>query len=503
MAYLNYTTKTIDTTDDLINLGLNEFGLIIDGQKTTIGAPDTTAGKYIPGAMIINEVTPGTYQNTGTTAVPVWTLMGSGGGGSPSAPVNSVQFNNAGAFGGDANFTFTGLDLIMQSAGAIKSKTFSVYNPGFGQATSLVYNGISNFTLNLPVSSGANGDQLTTDGAGNLSWTASGGLAIPLTQIVFGTGAGVTSTANFTWDNATQTLTAAPGGVEKLHIENNFQQLGGSAVANININSGTGVHLFSGTDFVFQQGGNRVVEFVPSTLIASIGDVNSAGNDTLLTVDDTAQLITGNVVLNSVTGELTAVDVSIVGAQLMYRDGIGGQWGFEGKAGGSTLIYENTDVYTWPGADGNAGDVMTTDGAGTLSFENVGVITRKVSLSVPQISVLNANPITLVAAPGAGKYIEVLSVTGNLNFNTTAYATNTTLNVRDATTTNSLFTDGAFAGTLLPAVANTLAHLEKVTLGSAIAITPNGAVDIMVPGGNPTAGDGTLDIYVTYKIITL
>ena len=33
--------------------------------------------------------------------------IGGGGSGTPSAPVNSVQFNNAGAFGGNANFTFT------------------------------------------------------------------------------------------------------------------------------------------------------------------------------------------------------------------------------------------------------------------------------------------------------------------------------------------------------------------------------------------------------------
>jgi hypothetical protein len=33
---------------------------------------------------------------------------GGGGGGSPASPANSVQFNNGGAFGGSANFTFDG-----------------------------------------------------------------------------------------------------------------------------------------------------------------------------------------------------------------------------------------------------------------------------------------------------------------------------------------------------------------------------------------------------------
>lgn len=42
----------------------------------------------------------GLCRNSGTA----WVPLGGGGGGSPSAPVNSVQFNDSGAFGGSANF---------------------------------------------------------------------------------------------------------------------------------------------------------------------------------------------------------------------------------------------------------------------------------------------------------------------------------------------------------------------------------------------------------------
>lgn len=74
---IQYNTSTNDLTDDLKNVGLNEFGLITCGQKTTAGAPDTTAGKYIAACIIENEGDSTLYFNSGSTAVPVWTPLGS------------------------------------------------------------------------------------------------------------------------------------------------------------------------------------------------------------------------------------------------------------------------------------------------------------------------------------------------------------------------------------------------------------------------------------------
>lgn len=41
------------------------------------------------------------------------------GGGNPAAPLRSVQFNNAGAFGGDSNFTFSVYDDLQQGLGVL------------------------------------------------------------------------------------------------------------------------------------------------------------------------------------------------------------------------------------------------------------------------------------------------------------------------------------------------------------------------------------------------
>lgn len=54
-----------------------------------------------------------------------------GGGGTPSAPLNSVQFNNAGAFGGSADFTFDGATSLLQVDGqvVIGSSAVAGFNP--------------------------------------------------------------------------------------------------------------------------------------------------------------------------------------------------------------------------------------------------------------------------------------------------------------------------------------------------------------------------------------
>ena len=63
----------------------------------------------LPGAFLTDTVNLKNYIKTGYT-VEAWALLsGQGGGGSttPSVPLNSVQFNDNGSFGGDADLTFT------------------------------------------------------------------------------------------------------------------------------------------------------------------------------------------------------------------------------------------------------------------------------------------------------------------------------------------------------------------------------------------------------------
>src|SRR3990167_4896894 len=62
-----------------------------------------------------------------------------------------------------------------------------------------------------------------------------------------------------------------------------------------------------------------------------------------------------------------------------------------------------------------------------IKFINLlgGIKVVKVSLTTAQVLASNGTPIQAVAAPGAGKAIEAISMVSSLAFNTIAYATNT------------------------------------------------------------------------------
>lgn len=87
---------TVDWDSSLIDLEYTDADnsvvpeLCTNAIKITSGAPAATAGKFIPGARIQNAVTGVNYQNTGTTASPVWSVVESSAG----QPLNSIAYNS-------------------------------------------------------------------------------------------------------------------------------------------------------------------------------------------------------------------------------------------------------------------------------------------------------------------------------------------------------------------------------------------------------------------------
>lgn len=146
----------------------------------------------------------------------------------------------------------------------------------------------------------------------------------------------------------------------------------------------------------------------------------------------------------------------------------------------------------------------TTQDIADLVAESLVTRYIKTSLSSAQILALHASPITLVAAPGAGKLIVPLSAVYYYHFVSAAYATQTQLRLLlgasgvaiDTTTDN-----------ILAEVSNRLDVRSMSASGggysNTIVDSPNAALTITVPTANPTAGDSTVDVYIIYKIITL
>lgn len=130
------------------------------------------------------------------------------------------------------------------------------------------------------------------------------------------------------------------------------------------------------------------------------------------------------------------------------------------------------------------------------------IITVKVSLSSAEILALNTTPKTLIAAPGAGKIIQPIIYLWVYTYGTVTYATNTNA---DVYYTGSLVLTGT---TILNRTASTIQRqgTASVTAASFLVASQditNKALMLNVQTGDPTAGDGTLAVHVSYLIITL
>lgn len=107
---------TLTTEDGLWAIQQQFIALVNTGSITVTGTIDTATFEYDGVGSIHTDSNPDIRGNIHLISGTNITLAQfgqnitinstGGGGGSPAAPVNSVQFNNAGSFGGSSNFTF-------------------------------------------------------------------------------------------------------------------------------------------------------------------------------------------------------------------------------------------------------------------------------------------------------------------------------------------------------------------------------------------------------------
>lgn len=122
----------------------------------------------------------------------------------------------------------------------------------------------------------------------------------------------------------------------------------------------------------------------------------------------------------------------------------------------------------------------------------------KVSLSQAQILTLGTNPVTLVPAQGAGKVIFPVSVVMNYKFGTLAYSTSVNVLITSPSSPTSILRTG-----ILGFTANVCTFDTPINSGASNPLTPNEPLQISTGSSNPTVGDSTLDVYVTYYILSI
>ena len=220
----SYPIKGTPANDDLI--------LISDSASSPQFATKQIKVSSLPGGSAsgvssFNTLT-GAVTITGGTNVTLNTvgnnieINAAGGSGTPSTPLNSVQFNNNSAFGGSANLTFTTNTLAVThtvdikgdgvNAGKLKLYCENTSTPHAVTIEGPAHSGAAAYTLKLPSPAPASNQVLEYENStNNLRWinTPTGGStspASPLNSVQFNNGGAFGGATGLTWDSSTNIL---------------------------------------------------------------------------------------------------------------------------------------------------------------------------------------------------------------------------------------------------------------------------------------------------------
>lgn len=145
------------------------------------------------------------------------------------------------------------------------------------------------------------------------------------------------------------------------------------------------------------------------------------------------------------------------------------------------------------------GSLTIQDANGQIAtYSTHSVQTAKLTLTAAQVKALFTTPMTLIAAPGAGYIIDVIDVMGYLNYGTTQFTGANDVNIQ--------YTNGSGAaatGVLSHNWLNGSASAAVKAVGVAVTPVANAAIVVAVGTANPGAGDSTVVIEISYRVVKL
>lgn len=123
---------------------------------------------------------------------------------------------------------------------------------------------------------------------------------------------------------------------------------------------------------------------------------------------------------------------------------------------------------------------------------------QKVTITAAQMLALSGTPITLLPAPGVGLFTYIDNAVFALNFNTTAFAAGSALQIIEnaivVASTTAALVNGASSVIIQAAFPS---FNTTASLGAA-----NAPVTLGVAGANFTTGNSTIDVHLWYIVIT-
>lgn len=128
-------------------------------------------------------------------------------------------------------------------------------------------------------------------------------------------------------------------------------------------------------------------------------------------------------------------------------------------------------------------------------------ISKRERIPITAANVLNSYsvPILAIPAPGVGYHIRITSCSCKLTFNSVAYATVLDLVIYTDTADNVQYLiQGALNGTV---TGNKLGVINSAIYATDTQLVSNKGVYIEASGGNPTAGNSDIAVYLSYEIV--
>lgn len=139
-------------------------------------------------------------------------------------------------------------------------------------------------------------------------------------------------------------------------------------------------------------------------------------------------------------------------------------------------------------------DVYSSFDALTQIVDSVRCNTKELQIEPADLLTLNTAPISVLAAPGAGKFLEVLSMELFIDYETTAY-----------TSVNDLVLEYSTSGHIFQITA--AGFLDQTSDKRLIASSPgelapglDESVQLKMLTGNPSSGDSPLKLRICYRI---
>lgn len=159
------------------------------------------------------------------------------------------------------------------------------------------------------------------------------------------------------------------------------------------------------------------------------------------------------------------------------------------------MLYSN-NIITYPSGSGYfvlSVNGQTANSAGDITLSN-NILTSKISVTSAELLNIGSVPKLLVAGQGVGKVIRLMDASIAYNHNTIAYSS-----------TQLRFTLGgiAIAANSALALSSTGIAFNDVPAVNLTAAQSNNQGLYLTAAGNPTLGNGTIDVFITYQVITL